>query len=217
MGWRTLEEALRQQPDVVGATALTPFFHHAVKIVDIAKKVNPGIVTVLGGPHVTYLPEETLTENAAVDIVTRGEGELTLVDLVRCLESSQELSQVKGIGFRSNGEVVLTPPQPLVDVKELLLPAYHLLPMEKYYFVVLGRFATVIASRGCPYQCTFCSEWRFWGAPWRQRDPKMIWDELELLVGKYNMESICQTCDIHLRCINRDFPFQFAVKRPSSP
>ncbi|TET42266.1 MAG: radical SAM protein [Dehalococcoidia bacterium] len=179
-----------EQPDVVGATALTPFFYHAVEIAQIAKQVDSRIVTVLGGPHVTYLPEETLKQNPAIDIVARGEGERTLVDLVHCLEHGNQLSQVKGIGFRSNGEVVLTESQPLVDVNELPLPAYHLLPMEKYYFPILGRFATVLASRGCPHQCTFCSEWRFWGGRWRKRDPKKIGDELELLVRKYNMESI---------------------------
>jgi len=191
MGQHALEQAIRQeQPDVVGATTLTPFFYDAVEIAKTVKGVDPGIVTVLGGPHVTFLPEETLKENTAVDIVARGEGERTLIDLVRCLEHGNRLSGVKGIGFRSNGEVILTEPQPLVDVNELPLPAYHLLPMEKYYFVVLGRFATVIASRGCPHQCTFCSEWRFWGGRWRPRDPKKIGDELELLVRKYNMESI---------------------------
>lgn len=191
MGHHALEQAIRQeQPDIVGATALTPFFYDAVQVADIAKGIDPEIITVLGGPHVTYLPEDTLNENSAVDIVARGEGERTLVDLVRCLEDGKELSQVKGIGFRSNGEVILTEPQPLVDVNKLPLPAYHLLPMEKYYFVVLGRFATVIASRGCPHQCTFCSEWRFWGGRWRQRDPKKVGDELEVLVRKYNMESI---------------------------
>lgn len=191
IGAGALEQAIRQeQPDVVGATALTPFFYHAVEIAQIAKKVDPGITTVLGGPHVTYLAEETLKENPAVDIVARGEGERTLVDLVRCLECGEQLAQVKGIGFRSNGETMLTESQPLVDVNELPLPAYHLLPMDKYYFTILGRFATVLASRGCPHQCTFCSEWRFWGGRWRKRDPKKIGDELELLVRKYNMESI---------------------------
>ena len=191
MSRHELEQAIRQeQPDVVGATALTPFFYHAVDIANVAKGVDSGIITVLGGPHVTYLPEETLKQNPSVDIVAGGEGERTLVDLVHCLEHGNELSQVKGIGFRSNGEVILTEPQPLVDVDELPLPAYHLLPMEKYYFAVLGRFATVIASRGCPHRCTFCSEWRFWGGRWRQRDPKIIGEELELLVRKYNMESV---------------------------
>jgi anaerobic magnesium-protoporphyrin IX monomethyl ester cyclase len=186
-----LAEAIREeQPDIVGTTALTSFLYNAVKVAEVAKDVDPRIVTVLGGPHVTYLPEETLRENAAIDIVACGEGERVIIDLVRCIERGGQLSQVKGIGFRSNGSVILTELQPLVDLDELPLPAYHLLPMEKYNFVLLGRFATVIASRGCPHRCTFCSEWRFWGGRWRQRDPKKIGDELELLVRKYKIESI---------------------------
>jgi len=186
-----LAEVIRQeQPDIVGVTALTPFLYKAVEVAEVAKDVDHRIITVLGGPHVTYLPEETLKENAAIDIVARGEGEHIMVDLVDCIERGGQLSQVKGIGFRSDGRVILNEPQPLVDVDELPVPAYHLLPMQKYYFVLLGRFATVIASRGCPHRCTFCSEWRFWGGRWRQRHPKKIGDELELLVRKYGIESI---------------------------
>ena len=191
IGREALAGAIRQEkPDIVGTTALTPFLHNAVEVAQVAKEVDRRIITVLGGPHATYLPEETLKENAAIDIVARGEGELVITDLVRCIERGGELSQVKGIGFRSNGSAILTEPQPPVDVDELPLPAYHLLPMGKYYFVLLGRFATVIASRGCPHRCTFCSEWRFWGGRWRQRDPKKIGDELELLVRRYKIESV---------------------------
>jgi anaerobic magnesium-protoporphyrin IX monomethyl ester cyclase len=191
MGRQALAEAIRQQqPDIVGTTALTSFLYRAVEVAEVAKNVDPRIITVLGGPHATYLPEETLRENAAIDIVACGEGERVITDLVSCIERGGQLSQVKGIGFRSDGSVVLTEPQPLVDVDELPLPAYHLLPMQKYHFTLLGRFATVIASRGCPHRCTFCSEWRFWGGRWRQRDPKKIGDELELLVRKYKIESI---------------------------
>lgn len=191
MGRQALAEAIRQeQPDIVGATALTSFLYKAVEVAEVAKDVDRRIITVLGGPHATYLPEETLKENAAIDIVACGEGERIIVDLVRYIERGGQLSEVRGIGFRSNGSVILTEPQPLVDVDKLPLPAYHLLPMQKYYFALLGRFATVIASRGCPHRCTFCSEWRFWGGRWRQRDPKKIGDELELLVRKYKIESI---------------------------
>ena len=191
MGRQALAEAIRQeQPDIVGTTALTSFLYKAVEVAEVAKDVDRRIITVLGGPHVTYLPEETLRENAAIDIVARGEGELVITDLVRCIERGGQLSQVKGIGFRSNGSVILTEPQPLVDVDELPLPAYHLLPMQKYHFALMGKFATVIASRGCPHRCTFCSEWRFWGSRWRQRDPKKIGDELELLIRRYKVESI---------------------------
>jgi anaerobic magnesium-protoporphyrin IX monomethyl ester cyclase len=191
IGRQALAEAIRQeQPDIVGTTALTPFLCNAVEVAQVAKDVDPRIITVLGGPHVTYLPEETLKENAAIDIVARGEGERVIMDLVHCLEGGGQLSQVKGIGFRSNGGVVLTDAQPPADLDELPMPAYHLLPMEKYYFTLLGRFATVIASRGCPHRCTFCSEWRFWGGRWRQRDPKKLGDELELLIRKHSIESI---------------------------
>jgi len=186
-----LAKAIREeQPDIVGTTALTSFLCNAVEVAEVTKDVDPRIITVLGGPHATYLPEETLRENAAIDIVACGEGERVIIDLVRCIERGGQLSQVKGIGFRSNGNVILTELQPLVDLDELPLPAYHLLPMQKYNFVLLGRFATVIASRGCPHRCTFCSEWRFWGGRWRQRDPKKIGDELELLVRRYKVESI---------------------------
>ena len=191
MGRQALAEAIRQeQPDIVGTTALTPFLHKAVEVAEVAKDVDRRIITVLGGPHATYLPEETLRENAPIDIVACGEGERIITDLVRCIERRGQLSQVKGIGFRSNGSVMLTEPQLLVDVNELPLPAYHLLPMQKYHFALMGRFATVIASRGCPHHCTFCSEWRFWGGRWRQRDPRKIGDELELLVRRYKVESI---------------------------
>jgi anaerobic magnesium-protoporphyrin IX monomethyl ester cyclase len=191
MGRRALSEAIQEeQPDIVGTTALTSFLYKAVEVAKVAKNVDPRIITVLGGPHATYLPEETLRKNAAIDIVACGEGERVITDLVSCIERGGQLSQVKGIGFRSDGSVILTEPQPLVDLDELPLPAYHLLPMQKYYFAILGRFATVIASRGCPHRCTFCSEWRFWGGRWRQRDPKKIGDELELLVRKYKIESI---------------------------
>jgi hypothetical protein len=177
---QALAEAVRQeQPDIVGTTALTSFLYKAVEVAEVAKDVDRRIITVLGGPHVTYLPEETLRENAAIDIVACGEGESAMTDLVRCVERGGQLSQVKGIGFRSNGSVILTEPQPLVDMNELPLPAYHLLPMQKYHFALMGRFATVIASRGCPHRCTFCSQWKFWRGTWRAKSPKRIADEME--------------------------------------
>ena len=189
IGWSALGEAIeRSQPDIVGATAMTPFLYEALRAMETAKAVGPDIITVLGGPHATFTPKETLDQNPEIDIIARGEGEQTLLELIRCCEKGGDLSQVKGIAFRDGQEVVLTPPQPLVDVDELPLPAYHLLPMEKYYFTVFGKFATVLSSRGCPHKCTFCSEWRFWGGKWRPRDPKKIVDEIELMHKKHDRE-----------------------------
>lgn len=191
MDWRSLQEVIRQEePNMVGATALTPYFYRALRVAEIAKEVNPEIITVLGGPHVTYLPEETLRDYPFVDAIACGEGESTICELVDCLEKKEGLSGVRGIAYRSGREAILTEPRELEDLNTLPLPAYHLLPMDRYYFVVLGKFATVLASRGCPHHCTFCSEWRFWGGTWRKRDPALIGEELELLVRKYKVESV---------------------------
>ncbi|MFQ6058640.1 MAG: B12-binding domain-containing radical SAM protein [Anaerolineae bacterium] len=190
LSWAKLEKAIaREEPDLVGASAMTPFFPDAYRVTRIAKRVNPHIVTVLGGPHVTFTPEETLQQCPEVDLIVRGEGEETLVRLVEALERGDDLAGVPGIAFRRHGDIELTPPAPPVDLNALPLPAYHLLPTERYHFEFLGRFATVLASRGCPYNCTFCAEWRFWGK-WRPRAPRLVLDEIELLHQEYGRESI---------------------------
>ena len=210
IGWAGLGKAIAKVgPDIVGATAMTPFFYHALRVARMAKRVAPEIITVLGGPHVTYTPRETLLRHPEVDIVVRGEGELALVQLVRCLERGEDLSQVRGIAFRRNGQVIQTPLPLPVDMNALPLPAYHLLPMHRYYFNVLGRFAVVLASRGCPFRCTFCSEWRFWRAGWRPRHPKAVVDELELLHRRYGRESIWFGDD----CFNVDGEYMEAICR----
>jgi anaerobic magnesium-protoporphyrin IX monomethyl ester cyclase len=188
--WDDLEDFIaKEKPDIVGATAITPWFYEAVEVARITKSVNPNSVNVLGGPHVTFTVEETLREYPEVDIIVRGEGDYTLPDLVRCLKAKKDLSQVKGIAFRDNGRIAITETPPLVDVNKLPLPAYHLLPMNQYYFTVFGNFTTIITSRGCPYRCTFCSEWRFWGAHWRTRNPTLVVDELEILHKKYGRDA----------------------------
>jgi anaerobic magnesium-protoporphyrin IX monomethyl ester cyclase len=190
LSWSGLEDRIGEiHPDVIGAGALTPFFYNALKTVEIAKKIDKRIVTVLGGPHVTFTAEETLKKHPEIDVIVRGEGEYALLDLIRCLEKEGDIFKVKGIAYHSSDEVLKTFLQPLVDVKELPLPAYHLLPMEKYYFTVFGKFATILSSRGCPHRCTFCSEWRFWGACWRARRAEKVVDEMELLHKRYGRES----------------------------
>ena len=132
INWPGLEEYIGElQPDIVGATALTPFFFQSLQVVEITKKANPEIITILGGPHVTFTAEETLYQHPEVNIIVRGEGEKTLAELVHCLRKRSSLSQVRGIAFRNDSQIMQTPPQSPVDVNRLPLPAYHLLPMEK--------------------------------------------------------------------------------------
>lgn len=188
--WSALREVIAESsPNLIGATALTPSFYDALEVLRIAKKESQKIITVLGGPHVTFTPEETLHNHPEVDFIVRGEGERTLVDLVCCLERGENPLAVKGIAFRNAKGISITPDQSLVDVDTLPLPAYHLLPMERYRFTILDKYSTILSSRGCPFRCTFCSEWRFWGGCWRPRDPKRVVDEIELLNKEYDRDS----------------------------
>ena len=187
LNWDNLEDKIEKiQPSVVGCTAITPFFYEALEVMKLAKRVDEKIFTVMGGPHPTFTIEETL-QNPGVDAIVKGEGEITFLELIRCLEKKDGLSKVRGIAYRNGNKVVQTLPQPPADVNGLPLPAYHLLPMEKYHFVVLDNFITVLSSRGCPHRCTFCSEWRFWRA-YRARDPVKVVDEMELLNKKYGRD-----------------------------
>jgi anaerobic magnesium-protoporphyrin IX monomethyl ester cyclase len=189
--WKDLERTIAErQPTVVGTSAMTTFMPTAARVMQIAKAIDPEIVTVVGGPHVTFKTEETLTNHPEIDIIGRGEGERVIQELVEGLAAGSDLAQVHGIAFRRDGQIVQTPMPDPVDVDELPLPAYHLLPMQAYYFIVFEKFCTVLASRGCPFNCLFCAERGFWGPGWRPRNAELLGEELELLHCKYGRESI---------------------------
>jgi anaerobic magnesium-protoporphyrin IX monomethyl ester cyclase len=200
--WEELPGLIRKaSPDIVGTGALTPMIPGAVRTARIAKEVDPDIITVVGGSHVTFTYEDTLQEVPDIDIIVRGEGEETIIELVDCLEAGKDLATVKGIAYRDNGNVTVTERRPPVDVNALPLPAYHLLPMENYYFEFLEEFSTMLTSRGCPFSCTFCSEWGFWSHPWRPRSPEQVGEELELVTRTYKKKSVWFGDD----CFNVDY------------
>jgi anaerobic magnesium-protoporphyrin IX monomethyl ester cyclase len=191
MTWEDLQRTISdRQPTVVGTSAMTTFMPTAARVMHMAKAIDPEIVTVVGGPHVTFTTEETLRNHPEIDIIGRGEGERVIQELIACLGEDGDLAQVRGIAFRRDGQTVQTPMPDPVDVDQLPLPAYHLLPMQAYYFIVFEKFCTVLASRGCPFNCRFCAERGFWGPGWRPRDPEIVGEELELLQSKYGRESI---------------------------
>jgi anaerobic magnesium-protoporphyrin IX monomethyl ester cyclase len=187
-----LEGAIVQAtPDLIGMTVFTPYVPEVARAVVVARQAAPQAAIVLGGPHVTFTAEETLQTMPEVDVVVRGEGDQIIVDLVRALEAGDGLKHVPGICFRQDGQVVQTPAPPPLDAAKLPMPAFHLMPMERYHFASLGGpFATVIASRGCPFQCTFCSEWPFWRGGWRACDPELVVEQLDVLVNRYGRKNV---------------------------
>ncbi len=209
MGWDAIGDAIAESnPNVVGMTVYTPFVPEVARAVRAVRRAAPSATIVLGGPHVTFTARETLEAMSEVDVVGRGEGDQMLVDLVQALDSGRDLSRVRGITFRrrdeddgagcsfgeaasDDGAVVETPDADPVDATQLPLPAFHLLPMDRYSFPALGGpFATILTSRVCPFQCTFCSEWPFWRGGWRPYDPEMVVEQLDMLVNRYGRTSI---------------------------
>lgn len=188
MTWKALEKEIKRvSPDVVAVTALTPTINQALKTAEIAKKVCPDAVIVLGGYHPSFNYEEVLEEDF-VDVVVRGEGEATMLELVETIERGGNLSEVKGIAF----EDTVTPLRPLItDLDSLPFPARHLLPMDHYkLFNMDTKMATMISSRGCPMQCSFCASAALHGSKMRLRSPKNVVDEMEHLVKDHGVETI---------------------------
>jgi len=144
----------------------------------------------MGGPHVTFMDVETLEKNPFVDYIVRGEGEITMHELIKSLEKRIEPKDVLGLTYRVNGVIKRNPPRPPIkDLDSLPMPAYHLLPMERYVSEGL-RYATVISSRGCPFECVFCSSSRICGKRWRARSTEKVVEEVQLLTDKYRVQSI---------------------------
>jgi len=169
------------KPDVVGATSVTMNFFGAVRIIQDVKRHNPDIITMMGGPHVSFDVTGTFSGYPELDLIVIGEGEQTLAELVPVLTSPEEWEQIKGIAFRKGDKIVITPERELIhDLDSLPLPARHLLPMSRY--LALGFPVSIITSRGCPNKCIFCLGRRMVGFKGRYRTPKLVVDEIEQIL-----------------------------------
>jgi radical SAM superfamily enzyme YgiQ (UPF0313 family) len=183
---RELEE---YRPQLVGATCVTLNYPIARRMLKVCKAFDPHIFTVIGGPHVTFAPEETLLQSPWIDAVVIGEGERTLVELVRAVEEDKDIHHVPGIAFADEGTVIKTPPQVRIEnLDQLPLPARELLPMARYR--ALGTPCTVITSRGCPFRCIFCSGRQMFGPKVRFRSPGLVVDEIEKLQRDFGLAKI---------------------------
>ena len=170
------------RPQIVGATAVTMTFDHAVAVLSDVKALAPETTTVMGGPHVTFWADETLERYPAVDIVARGEGETTLVVLARAVGAGKDGSTLPGIVYRGRDGLVDNGwPAPQTDLDVLAPPARHLLPLGRYR--ALHMPISMTTSRGCPHRCIFCVGRKMVGARVRYRDPVRVVDELAELAG----------------------------------
>jgi radical SAM superfamily enzyme YgiQ (UPF0313 family) len=165
---------------MVGITAVTMTFDNAIKVIKDVKHINPQILTVMGGPHVTFCARNTLTEFPELDVAVLGEGEKTVVELIQAVRHTGDLKSIDGIAYRKSSEICLTPTRELVrDLDTLPTPARHLLALGRYR--ALGMPISMTTSRGCPFKCIFCVGRKMVGARVRYRSPRNVVDELENL------------------------------------
>ncbi len=163
VGENAQKELKSFSPDVVGITSTTPSFSRAAEIAKFAKSL--GAKVIMGGVHCTFRPEEALK---SCDVVVRGEGELTFKEIL----SGKELKEIKGISFVEDGKIFHNPSRNFVeDLDSLPFPAYELFPLQKY------KIMSLVTSRGCFYNCSYCCATRFWGVKVRFHSVERVVEE----------------------------------------
>lgn len=200
---RTIEE---RKPDIVGITCpFTTQIGNAIKTAEIARKAAPETVTVVGGNHPTARPEDFFRKTAAVDLVCIAEGEYTMRDIAEAVRRGNRATGIPGTAERDGDGGRSNPPRDHIgNLDELPLPAYHLVDMEAYFHLYKHGFndrpighgkdseraVSVITSRGCPFDCVFCSIHLHLGRKWRAHSVEYVRMHIEYLISKYGIRHI---------------------------
>jgi radical SAM superfamily enzyme YgiQ (UPF0313 family) len=184
------KEIKNYNPDIVAVTSTTSMIYDAYKVSELSKNIDTNIKVVLGGPHVTFTPDITFIENPNVDFIVRGEGETVFSNLLDFLDGKYNIRNVRGLSYKKDDMIVNNPPEILIkDIDSIPLPALDLLPMDRY-MMDNRPFGTIMTSRGCPYNCSFCSSSLQFGKQWRGHSTERVIEELKILSEKYHKKEI---------------------------
>ncbi|PIR18033.1 MAG: hypothetical protein COV46_01600 [Deltaproteobacteria bacterium CG11_big_fil_rev_8_21_14_0_20_49_13] len=192
----TIKRIRSENPDYIGITAVTPSIYKASLLAKAIKDDNSEQLIILGGPHVTAIPEYTLKNYPCFDLAVLGEGEDTTVELLQSLKNGKCLTNVAGIAYRDNGNILKTPKRLFItDMDRLPFPAWDLLPnIAEYYrppiFSVKRLPSTsLVTTRGCPGKCTFCDTSVF-GQKVRGFSPEYVLKMINRLMHEYGIKDI---------------------------
>jgi anaerobic magnesium-protoporphyrin IX monomethyl ester cyclase len=186
-----VDRIVEYEPDVFGVGTTTMGYKEGLSLISAVKERLGRTFTVMGGPHVTFTDDETLRKCPQLNTVVRGEGEKTFEELLMAVQSGASLSAVKGLTYRVNGDICRNADRPFVqDLDSLGFAGYHLLPMNTYKMGRGNLYACMITSRGCPYQCSFCSSSNLFGKKWRFRSPEHVVAEMEYLKDRFGCREI---------------------------
>lgn len=210
-GLSLFDHAARFNPDVCGIAVYTTNVLETFKTISLLKKHAPTCTMIVGGPHATVLPERTLYECDDIDYLVCGEGENTTKELLSVLQDNGNVSEVNGLYFRDNGNIHKTPPRDFIrDLDSIPFPMYELIEDFQYTFDALKvgeKLATLMTSRGCPYDCAFCAAKAVWRGSFRRRSPENVIKEIRLLIDKYGYDELYFMDDLF--AINRGWLEKF--------
>jgi magnesium-protoporphyrin IX monomethyl ester (oxidative) cyclase len=189
------------KPDIVGISCLfSAQFENVVNICSIAKEIDRKIITVVGGAHPSAIPQEMMGYED-IDFIIIGEGECTLINLLECIENQKDIHKeaIDGLGFRTGGQIQINQKKRyLEDLDSIAYPAWEMFPLESYFKINSphgGRaknacFMPMITSRGCPFECIFCSVHNLWGRNYRKRSAENTLKEIEYLINRFGVKEI---------------------------
>jgi len=185
----------KDNPDIIGITSSTVTINKTKELIRRCKKENKNMITILGGSHISALPEEVMKECPELDIGCIGEGEMTIKEIVSAIKNDKPLDDIKGIIYRKNKEITRTPRRGLVkDLDSLPKPAFDLIKDSKQYIHSLtmrssGATFPLISSRGCYYNCKFCDQNVFSGR-WRGNSPERVLEMMKDVQKLFNVDFI---------------------------
>jgi len=187
-----LQEELRLfSPEIVGLSSLTQEANSIAEIAAVAKK-TPGVKFIIaGGAHPSAHARQIL-KDPNIDVVVLGEGEVTVPELIECLEAGKSIQEIAGIAGKTAGEYFENEPGPFVEnLDRLSFPAWDLLDLESYSsrrrfgYLPRRKYMSIMTSRGCPFSCIYCH--KLFGRMFRPRSPGNVLAEMEELVDRHGM------------------------------
>ncbi len=186
------ETILRETEDALclGISVLTgPMITSAIRVAKAVKKARPGLPVVFGGWHPSLVPDQTLAPDF-VDVIVRGQGELTLLELAQRLAEGKDWHGIHGLSFKDDAGVHHEPERAVVNINDLPAPAYHLAAFDVYAAACGVRKLAYATSVGCPYACNYCTDQVFYKRRFNAYRAERVVSDLTDLVPRYNIEEV---------------------------
>lgn len=209
---KAFEYVISNKPDVCAVSLYTQDLIETLDFIKRVKNSIPHCICIAGGPHATALPEHTLKECESMDYLVIGEGERTLIGLLHSIQNQSDPSEVKGIYFRRNNEIIRNKAESLINnLDEIPFPAYDLIEKHGYEYyrrtLALGKkISSIITSRGCPFKCTFCFKATF-NNSYRQRSPQNVVREMKWKMEEFDIDEFHFVDDLFT--LKREWLYKF--------